>query len=576
MAIFFKKSGQNFTKRLVKSSQKTLTLSKSHLTENFTSRFNHVKNVKLLVFEWILLLVVIISLSFAQSFWQAESYKLNTFTSGGGYTEGTLGQINSLNPLFATTNSEKTLSKLLFATLSAPDYSGRMGFDLAKSIQTNQTGQTWTIELRNDAVWSDGTPLTTEDVLFTIKTIQNPKVNTSYSSGLSGVKVTAKDQTLTFALPYPYSSFASALNFPILPKHILQDIPPESLLEHNFSKQPVTSGPFLFKAAQSTTTDNTNRILYLSSNPHYFKGESLLNNFSLHTFTDKSAILNAINNGTITATAELSALDQPKITNPEIYQKQTALSSGNFIFFNLSSPALKNRELRHAIQIGLDMRSLRAPLEEESALDFPVIADRIPFLEAPSLPEFDSNKARQIIEKQNISSPIRIVTVNSGYLPALAENLNFQLKNLGLKTELSVHESSQDFLLGILKPRNYDILLYEIELGSDSDLFIYYHSSAMNSGGLNFSNYSNQLSDDLILAARSTVDEKLRANKYRSILTHWVNDIPAIGINRTNLSYYFNRNVRTFSEDNRLVFATDRLFDVQRWSSRSIQKNRTP
>ena len=140
MADLLKKSGQKITKKLVNISKKTVSVSKNHLEKNFSSRLQHVRRVRLLVFEWILLMVIIIFLSFSQGLWQAESYKTNTFGAGGSYTEGTIGAVNSFNPIFATTSSEKTLSKLLFATLSAPDYSGHIGLGLADYIRTDDNG----------------------------------------------------------------------------------------------------------------------------------------------------------------------------------------------------------------------------------------------------------------------------------------------------------------------------------------------------------------------------------------------------------------------------------------------------
>ena len=574
MANLFKKRGQKITKKLVKISKKTVSIGKNHLEKNLSSRIPHIKNVRLLVFEWVLLMSVIIFFSFSQGIWQAESYRSNAFGVGGSYTEGTLGPINSMNPIFATTSSEKTLSKLLFSTLSAPDYSGHIGLGLADYIRSDDNGKIWTIKLKEKLLWSDGKPITLEDVSYTIKTLQNPKLSTAYSEGLSGVKFEIKDEKIIFTLPSTYSSFPSALNFPVLPSHILSNVPAESLFEHNFSTQPVTSGPFLLKASQ-VSPETGNKVIYLTSNPKYFKGEPLLNNFSLHTFTNLEDIITAINNGSITATAELSPTDEKRITNSEIYQKQTAISSGGFAFLNTTGGILKDKTLRKAIQSGLDMRSLRAPLEEESDLNFPIITDRIHGLTAPKLPEFNPTYAREVIASKNLSTPLRITTVKSGYLPALAENLNFQLKNLGFKTELSIQDPGQDFFLSTLKPRNYDILLYEVELGSDSDLFPYYHSSTVGGNGLNLSNYANSLTDDLILSTRTTIDEKLRASKYQSLLTHWLSDAPAIGIYRTNLSYYFNKNVRTFSEDNRFIFTTDRFIDITSWSSRRTTKNRT-
>ena len=82
--------------------------------------------------------------------------------------------------------------------------------------------------------------------------------------------------------------------------------------------------------------------------------------------------------------------------------------------------------------------------------------------------------------------------------------------------------------------------------------------------------------DDLILAARSTMDVDLRKAKYEAVLKQWVEDVPSIGIAQTNMSYFYNKNVSIFSEDNRLVYPTDRFNDVEYWGAQKTRKNRTP
>lgn len=141
---------------------------------------------------------------------------------------------------------------------------------------------------------------------------------------------------------------------------------------------------------------------------------------------------------------------------------------------------------------------------------------------------------------------------------------------------MSVYSPGQDFVVNVIRPRNYDILLYEVEFGADLDLFAYYHSSQATSTGLNLSNYANALVDDLILSSRSTMSMTARAAKYETFLKRWVTDVPAIGIYQTSLVYYFNKNARSFSENDRLVYATDRFVDVEYWAVNRTTKNRTP
>ena len=141
---------------------------------------------------------------------------------------------------------------------------------------------------------------------------------------------------------------------------------------------------------------------------------------------------------------------------------------------------------------------------------------------------------------------------------------------------LTIFEPTQDFVLNVLSARDYDLLLYEIDLGADPDLFAYYHSSGVGSSGLNLSNYSSVLTDDLILAARTNSNPKLRATKYEAFLKQWVNDAPALAISQTELSYYYHSGARVFSEDNTLIYPTDRFADLSTWSVQKSLRSRTP
>ena len=571
-----KRSGQKLTKRFFRFSRKVTEDSIEHVQENLVDRLPNAKHVRLLVLEWLLLVGIVIFLAVTQGIMYRNSYAVVTFGNGGTYTEATLGKINSLNPLFATTSSEKTLSKLMFARISAPDYSGHTGLDLAASIKSDQSGKVWSIKLRDGLKWSDGEPITNQDILYTVDIIQNPKVNTAYSANLANVKVMEDSNgRIIFELPRAYTNFPSALNIPVLPSHILSEVSPELLLEHSFSASPVTSGPFTYNATQTIGTDGE-KLVYLIANPNYYKGKPMLDSFAVHAYLETDKIIAALRNGSITATAELTASDAPEVINNNLHEKKTALSSGVFAFFNMDSPSLNDKSLRASIRLGVDWNKLRELSNSEIPLNFPLTNTQIELEAYPELPAHDQDSAKQTIAGITLpeDTQINIVTVSS--LSSLADELSSQLTELGLSTTTTVYEPNQDFLVNVIRPRAYDILIYEVELGPDPDLFAYYHSSQASVTGLNLSNYRSTIVDDLVLGARSTMDAKSRSTKYQNFLRYWVDDIPAIGIYQVELSYYLNKNVRSFSESNRLVYATDRFVDIPYWAAEKTIKNRTP
>ena len=573
-----KKRGQKFLKKFSRASIKASEEGKEHIKENLIGRVSHIQDIKLLILEWSLLVTALVMLAITQAFWSNSSYANDVFVEGGTYSEATIGRINSLNPFFATTNSEKVLSKLMFATLVEVDYSGNPGLGLVQSLRASENGKIWTIKLRDNLKWSDGEPLTNEDVMFTINLIQNPAVNSIYWSNLQGVKVEEKETgEIVFTLPNAYADFATALEIPVVPKHELEDASPKTLIEDDFSNTPVTSGPFSFNALQTTRSDNE-EVIYLSANPNYYLGKPMLNSFAVHTYADKNSIINAINGRKVTATAELSDVDAEKITSKSFYQKDSSINVGAFIFFNTNKEWVRNKNIRLAVRQGLNLDTLRAAAKNATPLNYPLVNSQIELSNYPEIPEYNFEQANQTITtlKEDNDINLKIVTVNSGYLPAISEALKNELSTLGINADLTIHEETQEFITNIITKRDYDILVYEIELGADPDPLPYYHSSQISTAGLNFSNYRNSLVDDLLVGARETLDIKLRAKKYESFLQYWVADVPAIGLYQANLTYFYNKNSRAYGNDVRLAAPIDRFSDILNFATVKGSRNKTP
>ncbi len=447
---------------------------------------------------------------------------------------------------------------------------------LAKSVTPSENGKVWTMKLREGLKWSDGEPLTKDDVIFTLKLVQNSAVGSIYSSNLTNVKVSEGEEgEIIFTLPSAYADFMSALNIPVVPKHKLVNADPRNLIENDFSNTPVTSGAFVLNAIQAAEGDG--RIVYLSVNRNYYRGTALVSSFAVHTFSSHDEIISALNSGTITASAELSGTETEKVISAAIYQKESSLNSGVFIFFNTTSSTFKNIEVRRAVRMGISLEKVRAAAPGTTSLDFPLLKSAIVLTSYPSLPEYNLEAAREKIKSLvEEGKEIQVATVKTGYLPEVSEALKNELEELGLNVNVSVYEENQDFISNIIAKRNYDILVYETPLGADPDPLPYYHSSQATSSGLNLANYRNALVDDLLIGARETLDGNLRAAKYESFLNYLNSDVPTIGLYQTNLTYFYNKNVRTFGDNVRLVTELDRFSDILNFSADKETRNKTP
>lgn len=121
--------------------------------------------------------------------------------------------------------------------------------DLAESYTISDDGLTYTITLKDGLKWSDGKPLTVDDVIFSINTaLDTAVINSIYTSAFSKIEEISGDgNVLTMTLSQPYSSMVDILaQFAILPEHRLKNVNPLNLESDSFWREPVTSGMYAF------------------------------------------------------------------------------------------------------------------------------------------------------------------------------------------------------------------------------------------------------------------------------------------------------------------------------------------
>jgi peptide/nickel transport system substrate-binding protein len=141
---------------------------------------------------------------------------------------------------------------------------------------------------------------------------------------------------------------------------------------------------------------------------------------------------------------------------------------------------------------------------------------------------------------------------------------------------IDTNDASTNFVQGILQARNYDVLLYELSIGADPDVYAYWHSSQIGMSGYNFSNYANKTADDALASARSRIEPELRNVKYKSFARQWLDDVPAIGLYQPVAEYVSNKNVRANNPAATLIFSYDRYANILDWSVNQKSVYKTP
>jgi len=170
---------------------------------------------------------------------------------GGIYTEALIGSLGRLNPLLDQNNpADRQINRLIFSGLVKFDARGMPVPDLAESWGVSLDGTIYNFSLRSDAVWHDGQPVTTGDVLFTIELI---KADSSFFPAdvremWRQVQIKElSENKLQFILPEPFAPFLDYLTFGILPRHLLEGIPPDQIPASAFNLSPIGSGPYRFE-----------------------------------------------------------------------------------------------------------------------------------------------------------------------------------------------------------------------------------------------------------------------------------------------------------------------------------------
>ncbi|MCQ2570690.1 MAG: ABC transporter substrate-binding protein [Candidatus Saccharibacteria bacterium] len=564
-----------------------------HFSDNFISRIQNAHEVRLWIIEWVLLIVVVFLFAIVQSMWYGDSYHVDAYVKGGNYTEAVLGEVSSMNPLYATTNAEKTLGRLLFANLVSPDGSSHSKGELAKSAKMDNTGRVWTVTLRDNIFWSDGEPILADDVIFTVDLIRDRSAKTTISADFSHVSTKKiNEKTIEFTLPSTYVDFMDSLEFPVVPRHILGDISPALVYESDFSTHPVCSGPFVLNAMQAANVTNLNtQTIYLNRNTKYFLSDTKLDTFTLKTYKKREDIIEALNASEATATAEL-ANDSAEKLRKGISSRESLLNGGVFAFINTKSDNLSNKYIRQAISRGVNMNKVRENIDESQILDYPIL-ERQESLTYPELLKYDLNAAKEliakaqfkynkqgkIVDKDGLPVVLNIAVQKRDTITEVAERFAEELRLLGFDVSVNVYDESQttaDFFTAVVRPRDYDILFYEVNLGVSADPFVYYSSTQATAGGWNFSNYTNSLVDDALLSAHTTTNMNIRKAKYEYFLKTWAADVPAIAMYQSSLKYYYESNVQIYSENLQMTDVLDRFNDVRYWASEKRSVNVTP
>jgi len=580
---------KSFAKRMRRAETTTVR----HANRFILKRLDNVRLVRREITQWLVMVGVVIAGLGVQLLWGQSEYTMSAPAAGGTYVEGALGPIDTLNPLYASSSAEMSAGRLLFSSLYSYDSTGSIHQDAASGMTRDALGKVYTVALQDGIKWHDGAALTAKDVVFTVNLMKNPATRSPLRVNWLDVAAREIDRrTVQFTLPASYAAFPYALTFPIMPEHLLASVNPSVLRESPFSAAPVGSGPFMFRLLQSADAVRSTKVVHLEANPRYYRGRPKLDRIELQAYENEPAIVKALKIGELSGATDVSITSVNGAIAHSYAVTPQPLDSGVYLLLNNANDILSNPTVRRALQIATDTAALRESLGKGLLpLDSPFLEGQLTGVDVPHSPAPDINRAKQLLDeagwklegtvrkKAGRALTLRITTTKNNEYTTVLDQIAKQWQPLGITIEKRVVDTSNvasTFVQQTLQARDYDVLLYELSIGADPDVYAYWHSSQVGQTGYNFANYSNKSADANLASARSRLEPELRNAKYKLFAKQWIDDAPAIGLYQPVVEYVANKNASTVAAGSRLVGAADRYANVLDWTIHRASVYKTP
>lgn len=497
-------------------------------------------------------------------FWLGALYVTSTVAvpkAGGEYTEGIAAQPRYINPILSqTSEADADLSQLIYSGLFGYDKDGNLTKRLAADWNVSEDGKVYNVILRQGAKWHDGEEVTADDVLFTISAIQDPIYKSPLRSNWLSVEVASMDRyTVTFTLKKAYFGFLENMTVGILPKHIWENIAPENFLLADYNLAPIGSGPYGF--FNSEKDSNGNMLSYeLRAFSDYFDGAPYISKIVFHFYPNEMSLIDAYNRkevlGINSVTSEsLSKLDERKSTR--VYE--ISVPRVFAVFFNVTkNAALAYDEVREAFGYATDREAIvRDVLGGKGQ---PAYSALLPFMTGYAsdlnLPYFDLDKANALLDEKGWKRGEDGVRAKDGTVlqmeiavpewPELVKTsdiLKAQWEKAGARVNVKVLGAA-DIQRDIIRPREYEALLFGEAAMIDSDPYSFWHSTQKRDPGLNLALFDNKDADDMLIALREELDPEKRKEKYRTFQEILYKENPAVFIYTPSYLYVVNGNVK--------------------------------
>jgi len=543
------------------------------------------------VFAVLVVALVVSSLALLQLL--NQSLMTQVPLSGGMISEGIVGAPRFINPVLASSPADLDLVALIYSGLMRRGTDGNFVPDLAEKYEVSENGLVYTFTLKDKAYFHNGESVTVDDVIFTIDRVKNSVIKSPEKINWDGVNVEKiGEQTLEFTLRQPDANFLQNATLGIMPQSLWAS---DSLELNAANTAPVGSGPYRIENA----TRESNGVItsyQLAAFEKFALDKPHLKEIRFYFYPNETDLVKALEDGTV---------DQVSSITPEIaetlkekgYRVESEVMPRVFgLFFNQNknqifldqavaraiNEAIDKEKIVREVLFGYGVPTSR-PIPESLAGQEEISASQRATREetVQKVREdlkkngwaentdgfFRKTTTDKTKKKTTVELTFTIATGNAPELAQTAELIKTDLAQVGIKVEVQTFEIG-NLNQNVIRPREYDALLFGQVINRKSDLFAFWHSSQRKDPGQNVALYTNARADKLLEESFITVNDQAREEKYAALEREILKDMPAVFLYNPDLIYVVAKTLRGLSLEH-ITSPADRFRNINSWFTKT-------
>ena len=462
-----------------------------------------------------------------------------------------VGTFKHFNPIYANTSADNFVSSMLYSGLLKKNNTA-WEKDLAENINVNPEGTKIDVQIKSVAKFSNGDPILSDDVIFTYELAANilaDGINRVKYEGLSFEKIDNKN--FSIILSKNFSNISEILSLGILSKKDYENESFETLQSSQKGFYSVTSG--IYKIDKDILVSNQ---INLSVNNNKYSSPNI-KHINIQSYTREQDLVSNISAGKeIDLIYNLSREIISKNKYFSNYKKQEYITPViTALFLNPNKKdILAKKDFRKALYYSVN-RSNISSLElvnGKNTFDILPGSDFRGTLETKPLKDFKIS-----------SSTLSLTIVDNEKQNKVAEQIKLDFQKIGITINI-IKEDQSNIVNNIIKNRDFEILLYSIEINNLEDLYAFWHSSQRNAPGLNITNYtSNNFDKNLNIIKTSTKADEIQES-LASLLKEFYDEYPYIPL-YTSIEKIYTKNTININTPSQIYNKKELTSDIINW-----------